>query len=268
MKHAAARPRARICSAAMFVVVIAGCATPNPYATHFTRAVRGAPVAAEQVFAAPDAPPQVYHTEDLAKDAYALRENGFGVIGEARFNASRLDDGLAVEQAHVIGATIVLIRSRYSHTVTGSIPYTTYAPPIVVRDRHSASDVYVTVPGQYQTNYVPYAETRNDYVALFWGRLKPGPLGIFYSDLDLDVRQQLERNTGAQVDVVVKGSPAFRANLLPGDVIVAFAGEPVESADALTRALAQHAGQDVTIDVLRKGQARRIALTLNPLASR
>jgi len=244
--------------------VLAGCATSNPYATHFTRAVPGSPVAAGQVFEAPDAPPQVYHTDDLDKDAYALRENGFGLIGAARFNASRLDDGLAIEQAHAVGATVVLVRSKYSHTVTGSIPYTTYAPPIVVRDRHSSSDVYVTVPGQYQTNYVPYSEARNDYVALFWGRLKPGPLGIFYGDLDLDVRQQLERNTGAQVDVVVKGSPAFRANLLPGDVIVALRGEPIESAEALTQALSRYAGEDITIDVLRKGEPRRIAVTLNP----
>jgi hypothetical protein len=42
--------------------------------------------------------------------------------------------------------------------------------------------VYVTVPGQYQTQYVPYSETRNDYVALFFGRLRPGPPGIFYSE--------------------------------------------------------------------------------------
>jgi S1-C subfamily serine protease len=61
----------------------------------------------------------------------------------------------------------------------------------------------------------------------------------------------------------VKGSRAFRANLLPGDVIVAIDGVPVESADALTEILPRHAGRDAKFAVLRRGEPREIVVSLN-----
>lgn len=172
------------------------------------------------------------------------------------------DHRLALAQAHAVSAPLVLIRSSYSHALTGSIPYTTCSPPVVVRDRDSKSDAYVTVPGQYQTAYVPYTEVRSDYVALFLGELRPAPLGVFYGDLDTETRQALERNAGGHIDVVIRGSPAFQANVLPGAVVVAIDEQPIETAVGFGRMLRAQSGQSVKLGIIRKGQARVVTVEL------
>jgi len=172
------------------------------------------------------------------------------------------DHRLALAQAHALSAALVLIRSPYSHTLTGSIPCTTCSPPVVVRDRDSKSDVYVTVAGRYQTAYVPYTEVRSDYVALFLGELRPAPLGVFCSDLDTETRRALERNAGGHIDVVIRGSPAFQANVLPGAVVVAIDGQPIETAVGFGRMLQARSAQSVKLGIIRKGQARVVRVEL------
>jgi serine protease Do len=72
---------------------------------------------------------------------------------------------------------------------------------------------------------------------------------------------------GAQVKSVEDGSPAERAGLRPGDVVVALDGRPVENATALTAELAQRKpGDRVKLTVVRKGEQRDVTLTLGEFA--
>ncbi len=57
---------------------------------------------------------------------------------------------------------------------------------------------------------------------------------------------------GVKVNVVGPGSPADLAGLLPGDVIVAIAGQPIASPGDLTQALlTTEAGDEVSVEVIR-----------------
>lgn len=68
---------------------------------------------------------------------------------------------------------------------------------------------------------------------------------------------------GAGVESVAQNSPAERAGVRPGDVIVEFGGVPVHSTDELLTLLDEPAiDRDTTLKVLRKG--RELPLTARP----
>jgi len=86
----------------------------------------------------------------------------------------------------------------------------------------------------------------------------------FFRPLDDATRHRFERNTGTQVAIVIRGTPAFSANFLEGDILLKINGRDIVDGQSLTAELPQLAGQQVTIDLLRGDQPRTIAVTLNP----
>ncbi len=57
---------------------------------------------------------------------------------------------------------------------------------------------------------------------------------------------------------VVKGDPADRAGLRPGDVVLAVNGEPMSVSQQLSNAIAGHPGEPITMTIRRGGQSRDV----------
>ena len=77
------------------------------------------------------------------------------------------------------------------------------------------------------------------------------------------MRPELSQGSAATIIASEPGSPANRAGLLTGDMIVSLDGEPVTGADDLIRLLTgERIGKAIEIDVLRLGKPR--AFTLVP----
>ncbi len=69
--------------------------------------------------------------------------------------------------------------------------------------------------------------------------------------------------SGARITQVVSGSPAAKAGLKVGDVITAFDGKTVTSADELTADVSNaRSGETVTVTVRRKGTTKHLSVTL------
>ena len=70
-------------------------------------------------------------------------------------------------------------------------------------------------------------------------------------------------NGGAKVGLIITGSPAASAGLQKGDVITAYNGKTILTADALTAAVTQSTvGQKVTLTVHRGGTTKQLTMTL------
>ncbi|CAN5836918.1 N/A [soil metagenome] len=81
-------------------------------------------------------------------------------------------------------------------------------------------------------------------------------LGIEGLDLDAETAGQMGIDGGTGVQVVAATGPASAGGLEPEDVIVAFAGQPVDSMTTLVSALMVHdPGTEVVVDYLRDGLA-------------
>ena len=80
---------------------------------------------------------------------------------------------------------------------------------------------------------------------------------------DLAKALQLDRPAGALVQDVFPGSPAAKAGIKEGDVIIAVAGQEVFDAPAATyRIGTKSVGDAVPVSVIRKGKARALTVAL------
>ncbi len=101
------------------------------------------------------------------------------------------------------------------------------------------------------------------------GEVKPSFLGIQYQPLNpqLATEEALPITEGALLQEIVPGSPASRAGLQAGDVIVAIDGQPVDDRHPLVSLLLEHvAGETITLDILRNGETFQTTLTLGERA--
>ena len=250
--------------------------TPDPNAQ--------AVLSSSAVLPAPKTPKLFLHSNDVQADAKRLREEGYVYIGGSSFYgpANRSNQGHAIEQAKKVGAAVVLFKSEYMDTHSGVVPYTVANPPTVSTANTSgtinaygsggyASGNYnstgtITTPGGYSTYAIPYSVNRNTFFASYWGQLDTNKihLGVFPAPLSDEQRRALERNTGVVIAIVVRNTPAFRANILEGDVVLKLNGADVIDPKSFLADLNQLSGQSITLDILRGGQPRSIKVTLNP----
>jgi S1-C subfamily serine protease len=98
------------------------------------------------------------------------------------------------------------------------------------------------------------------------GRVRRAFIGIAAAQITLPRRLRhvtdISQNTAVMVSNVEAGSPADRAGLADGDIILSLDGIAVTGADDLIRLLdAGRVGREVVVDTLRKSERRQITLT-------
>lgn len=96
------------------------------------------------------------------------------------------------------------------------------------------------------------------------GRVRRGFLGIGAQSVPLPAKWltalELPSKGGIQIQSVETGSPAERAGIAPGDIIVQFEGRPIDSIDDLHKGLDEKTiGREVTLWVLRNGNLKQMA---------
>jgi serine protease Do len=100
------------------------------------------------------------------------------------------------------------------------------------------------------------------------GHVSRGRLGVVIQGMDGDLAHALgmDRPRGALVEEVEQGSPADKAGIKSGDVIVAVDGQDVPHSVDLPRMVATHApGTQVKLTYLRDKQSHDASVTLIPL---
>ncbi len=103
------------------------------------------------------------------------------------------------------------------------------------------------------------------------GKVVRGFLGISGQTVPLPVRViryfQLGHNSGVQVVDVAKASPAHRAGLKEGDIIISLGGEPVTSVNDIHRRLTREAiGKSLEV-VLLRDWTKRVEISIVPAES-
>jgi S1-C subfamily serine protease len=103
------------------------------------------------------------------------------------------------------------------------------------------------------------------------GRVRRARLGLAGQNIVLPRRMVrhygLAHEAAVQVASIERGGPASRAGFEQGDIIVAFAGQPVSGFDDLHRMLTEETlGERVAVEVLRRGH--RQTLRIEPEESR
>lgn len=213
--------------------------------------------------------PNLIRSDDIDRDVRFYREHNYIVIGESSFNGVQENPENAVRQAEEVKATHVIVSSAYTDTES--------------RVDYDYQDVYSTVfvnrvaniDGQEvnvqesvmvrDTVSVPYMRQYDNFDQWAVYMVKSNrvhKLGILLRDLDQQDRGINNRNTGTVIDIVLASSPAYLADIVPGDVLTAINGEKIidtRHAIDLIGAL-ELSGQTVLLSIVKQGVERDISL--------
>jgi S1-C subfamily serine protease len=83
---------------------------------------------------------------------------------------------------------------------------------------------------------------------------------MFTAKIPLTLRASLQRNTGAFVFAIEDDSPAFFANILPGDVVIGVDGEEILTPSGLSTAASQKASATIVLQLLRGGEVVNVSV--------
>jgi membrane-associated protease RseP (regulator of RpoE activity) len=242
------------------ILLLTACA--NPYAQFYT----GLPDARQR----PDYEPvagelTVYGTDNFDRDSLALIRRGYLPIGQAVFSApSRIvaEEQLR-EQAARVGAHVVLMSSKYAHAVSAAMPFT---PPQTATSfstgtatasgrggTANANDSGISVTYGSQTVMMPHPTADSDLGVIFFAKIRPR-IGIFCQPMDEGTRKRLQTNDGVLIKEVIEGSPAFKSDILPGDVLMAIGNDRVQSVESYIRILNKYEGRTAAFHLDRDGK--------------
>jgi C-terminal processing protease CtpA/Prc len=92
-----------------------------------------------------------------------------------------------------------------------------------------------------------------------------GYLGVMLQEISPSMAKalQLDGKSGIMINNVIKDSPAAKAGLEDGDIILMFKGDAVESTGAFTKAVrAAKPGEDVEMIIIRNGKKQTVKVEL------
>jgi len=100
------------------------------------------------------------------------------------------------------------------------------------------------------------------------GKVERGRIGVGIQDVSSALAKSfgLDRPIGALVSTVESGSPADKAGLKPGDVILSFNGKPIERSSDLPAIVANtKPGTKANLDVWRNGRKQTLGLAVGEM---
>lgn len=197
--------------------------------------------------------PQVYTIQDVDADIRRMLEDGYTILGASDFVGTIEDRKQAISFAKKLKASVVLINYRYVETVSGG-----------------TSIMMMPSLGGYGGaigHATPVTFARYRQTAYFLSKTNPDKIdyGLRLYPLTEEQARSAGTSKGAAVFAVVRGSPAFDANFVAGDIILSIAGQDISTPERWMRLRSDYAEQTVPAEIVRDGKSITLQMTL-PIA--
>jgi hypothetical protein len=217
-------------------------------------------------------PKIVPSTTDAWRDIALLWEKGYRPIGDATFEGGWEDDKEALKFAKKIGAGYVVrfsidkgerhaTRRVYSSHSSDS-PFRTN---VIGSYGRTIGTLTGTVTTQWtETEIIPYTYTLYNQTAVYFRLLEKRGSGLFLIPPTKEGAETAGTGLGGQVLAVREGSPAYNADILPGDVITALDGQELPDYASFNRIIAEADDAPILVTLYRKHVQHQIAMTIPP----
>ena len=246
--------------ALLFLCSLGACA--NPYQTFYSASYGKPYLYPEDIIPYEGEPNLIRLPRDEMTDfAQIMTEDGFIFLGYSSFTAPDVSISKLSDHAKYIKAHTAAYSIEYVSSTSTSIPVTTPSTQVT---SHSGSLYSSNNYGSYYgssttygttTTYIPITSHRYSYEAWYWAKRKEGGLGIEFDRASDEVELTNGTNKGAMVTAVVRGSAAFKADILKGDLIRKIGDYDIidymDLDDAVNNCMGKH-GVDVVL--YRKGE--------------
>ncbi len=201
--------------------------------------------------AAPDT--KMYVSNHKEEDDISMLENGYDMMGSSGFTAGDVPAEQALQYAKTLKADTVLVYSKYGSTKTaaGKIQLIKEAAKL---GKELAEKDLVAEPTNYK------------YYASYWVKLPAPLLGVHVIKLAMKESEDAEKATeyeGLKVIAVIKDSPAAKAGLMRGDMLLKLADNQLNKPEELSSVVRKHQGQEVAVEYERNGEKAMTKAQIN-----
>jgi hypothetical protein len=217
------------------------------------------------------APELIGSVGSAIQDANAMWRKGFVVLGYSSFNSPNEKTSDAMRWATKLKARYVILNTNLESSSTTTIPLTlpqtttstTSGNVAVTGSGGYANGTYSGTTTNYgtQTTYIPVTVNRFQKTALYFAAAPQKGAGVLTRELTPQEISTYDTQRGFVIRAIRDGSPAYQANLLPGDAVIQVNDQP---ADLTAWHSAIASTTPAKIHLIRNGQARDITLTIPP----
>ncbi|MEO8804127.1 MAG: PDZ domain-containing protein [Rudaea sp.] len=254
------------------ILCLTACA--SGYTKFYTQIPGATPEAVAAQRAAPPPEMPIIEHSRVAPDQNLYARRGYSAIGYSSFNSGHSEqEKSAIAQAKKVGADlVVVVNPSYTGTVSSEVPITT--PTSTTSYTSGSATAYgsggsataygnsTTTTFGSKTTYIPVSTARYDYGAVYFVKRKY-IFGANWRDLSDAERSTLQSNSGVYVTSVVNDTPAFRNDVLAGDIIVKIDGQAVYGTQAASEILHRKRGQPVELTIYRNGHVIDMSIKLS-----
>jgi len=118
----------------------------------------------------------------------------------------------------------------------------------------------IVIPNENDPNSI----TVNTYFASFWGKTNyPPALGVKVNDVRSEIKNKLNLKSGVSVWAVDKNSPASKAGIYRGDILLSINNEPIKDALSMGALIRKNVGKTITLEIYRNKEKLVKEIKLN-----
>jgi C-terminal processing protease CtpA/Prc len=218
--------------------------------------------------------PNIYiysNVSDLDKAIAELMVDGYIDIGISSFYGVDRDNlnSQIKEQSQLIKACKIVVYSSYRNTMSGN--YALQTPRIQsstspISGNVGSTQFYGTInTTTYGTNtsYVPYSYEVYNNTVYFMNKATGYRTGMIVQNLTDSLKQSINSNKGVYVYIVVKGTTAYNAEIVPGDIVTKIGLNNIKDTTDYQTAIIMQENMTVPVEIIRNGKLHIIQLRIN-----
>ena len=185
---------------------------------------------------------KIYVSNHKDEDNISMLESGYDMMGSSGFEGSGVMPELALQHAKAIKADTVLIYKKYGSAKNSASKLQ------LIREAAKKG-------GEIDDKDLKEEAIQYNYYASYWAKLPAPLLGVHIIKLASrdDETEQVVEKKGLKVLAVIKDSPAAKAGLLRGDVLLKISDAELNKAEELSPLVRKFQGQNVAIEYERGG---------------
>ncbi len=187
---------------------------------------------------------KMYVSNHKDEDNISMLENGYDMMGSSGFEAGDVAPVLALQHAKAIRADTVLVYSKYGSAKTAASKIQ------LIKESAKKNG------GEVDAKDLADDTTHYNYYASYWAKLPAPLLGVHIIKLVPKAQddEATPESKGLKVLAVIKDSPAAKAGLVRGDVLLKIANIELNKPEELSSVVRQFQGQKVAIEYDRDGE--------------
>jgi C-terminal processing protease CtpA/Prc len=202
---------------------------------------------------------KIYAGMSKEKDNIRMLEDGYDLMGISSFQGPFVEPNQALKHAQAIEADAVLVYDRKINEMTRSARLRQIHDELKKSKGEKNTVIEVSEADLKDKN------SKFEFYATFWAKLPVPILGLHVIKLSTknSDTKEIQQEKGLKVIAVIKDSPAFKAGIQKGDVVLALNDANTDSPEEFSKSVFKQQGNKVKIKYARDDEEKVVVAELN-----